>query len=996
MPPTASSYVIGQQLHGWTCTRVEKVEEFGCTGYLFTHDKTGAEVMSMAQPADENKTFSVVFRTPPENCNGIAHVLEHSVLCGSRKYPLKEPFVELMKSSLQTFLNAMTFPDRTCYPVASCNLKDFYNLVDVYLDAVFHPRAVSDPRVLAQEGWHYEIESKNEPLKYKGVVFNEMKGVYSSPDSAHERLAGRALFPDNQYGFDSGGDPKAIPTLTFEYFKDFHSKYYHPSNAKFWFYGDDPPDERLRILDSFLDEFSRIDVKSDVTMQRSFTKPASVVGEFAVGEDEDISQKTMASVHWVLSEEKEDLQTTLAINFLNYMLIGTPAAPLYKALVDSGLGSEVIGGGLYTGLLQPIFGVGLKDIKPEDASKVEEVVIQTLHSLASTGFEDDAVRAAINTIEFQNRELNTGSLPKGLALLFAANENWNYGKDPFEPLRFEAPLAELKARLAKGEPVFEDLIKAKFLNNMHKVLVESRPSKELAKQTEASEQAELDAHRATLDDAAIDALIQETALLKEFQEKPDSVEAMMSVPRLLLSDIAQETIKIPSELLATVPVTLAHALPTSGVVYADVAFDLSFVPEELLPLLPLFTSSLKQLGTEKGDFVNLTRRIGMHTGGISASTICMNKKGSAEPRSYLMMRGKAMSTQLPDLVGLMQEIALTVKFDNKERFVQLASQARSSAQSGLISSGHIVASAQLAAQTTQAGWLNAHWGGLSQYEYLTQLLAEIETGGWENVHRRLIALQESIFNKVACTVVNITSDAQNLDAAQTTLTSFTSSLPANPESRSATLSLALGRRAQAIIVPTQVNYVGKGGNLYHGADYQYHGSALVISKFLGATFLWDHVRVSGGAYGGFCRFDPRSGDFRYLSYRDPNLGKTLEIYDGAAAFLKNVELGEDELAKAIIGCIGDVDSYMLPDAKGYQSMLRHLLEEDDEYRQKVRDEILSTTVGDFRNFASSLEAIVKDAGICVVGSKEACEAAQAEFGLELTSPFAAAAGKDGA
>lgn len=988
--PTKVSYDVGQKLHGWTCVRVEHIKEFGCSGYLFEHDRTGAELMSMVQPADENKTFGVVFRTPPENSNGIAHVLEHSVLCGSRKYPLKEPFVELLKSSLQTFLNAMTFPDRTCYPVASCNLQDFYNLIDVYLDAVLHPRAVSDPNVLAQEGWHYEIEEKDAPLTYKGVVFNEMKGVYSSPDSAHNRLANQSLFPDNAYGVDSGGDPRVIPSLDFDYLKKFHGKYYHPSNAKFWFYGDDPAERRLELLNEFLCEFDRIEVDSEIKQQPLFTETKRVQGEFAVGEDEDASKKTMVSINWVVTEGKPDAQLNFALSFLNYLLMGTSAAPLYKALVDSGLGSRVIGGGLSDGLLQTTFGVGLKDLKDEDVPKVEELIMKVLTELAESGFKEDEVKAAINTIEFQNRELNTGRFPKGLALMFAAVDNWNYGKDPFEPLRFEEPLAQLKQRIASGEKIFENLITENLLNNRHKVVVESRPNKEFAKKVDDEEKAELEAKRKTLDVEAIEALIKSTKALREIQEKPDDPEAMKTVPRLNLSDIPKEAPKVPSEVFSSSgPTTLVHELPTSGVVYADIAFSLTSVPEELHHLLPLFTSSLRQLGTAKGDFVSLTRRIGMSTGGISASTMCMNKRGSPEPLMYLVIRGKAMAAQVPELTDLIQEIALTVDFDNKERFVQLLRQSKSSLQSALVSSGHVVAAGRLAAQTTKAGWINERWSGLSQFKSLTKLLDDIEAGGWEKVVAQLKSLQACIFNKASCHVINLTTDGGNVTPARAALEAFADALPADATSGPELLKPSLERRAEGIIVPTQVNYVGKGGNLY-AAGYELHGSALVVSKLLGTTYLWDRVRVSGGAYGGFCQFDQRSGDFKFLSYRDPNLGETWKTYDGASEFLRELELGEDELGKAIIGCMGDVDAYMLPDAKGYQSMLRHLLGEGDPVRQKVRDEILSTSVEDFRNFAKSLEAVSKSGGLCAIGSKEALEAAQGEFGLELTSPFAAA------
>jgi len=633
--------------------------------------------------------------------------------------------------------------------------------------------------------------------------------------------------------------------------------------------------------------------------------------------------------------------------------------------------------------------VGLKDLKEEDVSKVEELVTKVLGQLAEDGFEEEAVKAAINTIEFRNRELNTGSFPKGLALLFACVDNWNYGKDPFEPLRFEEPLVELKGRLAGGEKIFEDLIRDKLLNNTHKVVVESRPNKEFAKKVEEAEKAELDAHRQTLSEEAIEQLIEETKTLKKIQETPDDPEDMKAVPRLELSDIPKETPKVPTEAFpAGSATTLVHELPTSGVVYMDVAFSLDAVPEDLQPLLPLFTGSLRQLGTAKGDFVSLERRIGMHTGGISASTVCMNKRGTEEPVAYLVVRGKSMAAQVPELVDLIQEIALTVDLNNKDRFVQLLRQSKSGAQSGLISNGHVIASRRLAAQTTQAGWVGERLSGLSQYESLAGLLGEVEGGEWEAVEEKLRRLQACIFNQAKCTVLNITADPDNVPAARSALEAFAAALPDGADVKSVALKPSLGRRAEGIVVPTQVNYVGKGGNLY-ASGYELSGSSLVISKFLGTTYLWDRVRVSGGAYGGFCQFDPRSGDFKYLSYRDPNLGQTWSNYDGAPAFLKELELGEDELAKAVVGCMGDVDSYMLPDAKGYQAMLRHLLGEGDAYRQKLRDEILTTTTEDFRAFGAALDGVAREGGLCVVGAKEAIEAAQEQFGLSLTSPFAA-------
>mmetsp|Transcript_18406 Transcript_18406/g.46329 ORF Transcript_18406/g.46329 Transcript_18406/m.46329 type:complete len:1103 (+) Transcript_18406:46-3354(+) len=977
---------VGQKLHGWTCERIEELEELKCTGVLWRHDKTGAELISVEQPLEENKTFGVVFRTPPEDSNGIAHVLEHSVLCGSRKYPVKEPFTELLKGSMQTFLNAMTFPDRTCYPVASCNLQDFYNLVDVYLDAVLHPRALKDPRVLAQEGWHYEIEDKSEPLTFKGVVFNEMKGVYSNPDSVQSRTLLNNLLPDTPYGVDSGGDPKEIPNLTFEYFKGFHERFYHPSNAKFWFYGDDPPARRLELLDEFLRDFEKKEVTSEIAKQPLWVEPRAVEHAFAVGKDEDISKKSMACVSWVMSDDKPDLEMSIALGIMDYCLMGTPGAPLRKALTDSGLGSRVIGGGLYDGLVQPTFSVGLKDIKESDAKAVEELVMKTLTAVAADGFEPEAVEAALNKIEFENRELNTGGFPRGLSLMFAAVQNWNYGKDPFEGLRFEAPLRALREKLVeKKEPLLEDLLRKRILENTHRLVVTSKPDVEEGPRVEAAEKERLEQHRATLSEADIQGLIDATKELKELQETPDQPEALATVPRLELDDIPKESKKIPTELgrLGAAEV-LKHPLLTSGVVYVDLAFNLRDVPSHLLTLVPLFCRGLREMGTKSSDFVQLQRRIDLSTGGISTAPLISAKRDSDEPMAYLMMRGKAMEAKVPSLMDLMAEIATGVTWENKDRFLQLARESQAAGRSQLLSAGHVVAAGRLGRQLTVAGWASEQISGLSQFEAVGQLI-ELAEKDWPKVESQLRELQACIF-KSAC-VVNLTADADVLPRLDSHVETFLGHLP-DGAATSPFWVPEYSTTSEGIVVPSQVNYVGKAANLYKEADYKLHGSAVVTSRLLGTTWLWDKVRVVGGAYGGFCNFDVRSGDFKYLSYRDPNLQQTLDAYDGTAEFLRSMEFNDDMLAKSIIGTMGDVDQHQLPDAKGYTALQRHLLGETDEMRQEMRDQILGTTADDMRSFADALEA-VKSGSVCVVGGEDAIQGASESLGLKVTSPFAA-------
>ena len=554
-------------LHGFELVREDYVAEYDSKVFFFRHTKTGAEVMSLSND-DENKCFGVTLRTPPANSTGIPHILEHSVLCGSRKYPIKEPFVELIKGSLNTFLNAMTYPDRTCYPVASCNLQDFRNLVDVYLDAVFHPRCVNNEKTFQQEGWHYELDAPDQEMTFKGVVYNEMKGVYSSPDSVLAREAQQALFPDNTYGVDSGGDPTVIPQLTFAEFRDFHGKFYHPSNSRMWFYGDDDVEERLKILDSFLSEFDRKEIDSTIATQKYFTEPKRVVASYVAGEGEE-AEKSFVQVNWLLNDGPFDTETALAVGFLDNLLLGSPAAPLRMALEESGLGEAIVGYGLEDELRQPTFAIGLKGVAKEDIPKVESLITETIAKIAEEGFTQAAIDSSVNSIEFAMRENNTGRFPRGLSLMLRSLSAWLYEGDPVEILRFEEPLAKLKARMAK-EDVFTPLIKKMLIDNTHKVTIELNPDKELGKVQDEEEKAKVAAYRAGLSPEEIEKVVADTEELKRLQETPDSPEALACIPALDITDIPKEAKSIPTD-VSTVGATtmLTHDIFTNDILYAE-------------------------------------------------------------------------------------------------------------------------------------------------------------------------------------------------------------------------------------------------------------------------------------------------------------------------------------------------------------------------------------------------------------------------------------------
>ncbi|KAI8028462.1 hypothetical protein LOK49_LG02G03504 [Camellia lanceoleosa] len=957
----------------------EFIEECKSRAVLYKHKKTGAEIMSVSND-DENKVFGIVFRTPPKDSTGIPHILEHSVLCGSRKYPLKEPFVELLKGSLNTFLNAFTYPDRTCYPVASTNSKDFYNLVDVYLDAVFFPKCVEDFQTFQQEGWHYELNNPSEDITYKGVVFNEMKGVYSQPDNILGRASQQAIFPDNTYGVDSGGDPLVIPKLTFEEFKEFHRRYYHPSNARIWFYGDDDPNERLRILSEYLDMFDASSAPSEsrIEPQKLFSEPVRIVEKYPAAEGGDLKKKHMVCLNWLLHDKPLDLETELALGFLDHLMLGTPASPLRKILLESGLGEAIVGGGVEDELLQPQFSIGLKGVSEDNIPKVEELIMNTLKNLAAEGFDSDAVEASMNTIEFSLRENNTGSFPRGLALMLRSIGKWVYDMDPFQPLKYQKPLMELKARIAEegSKFVFAPLIEKFILNNPHRVTVEMQPDPEKASRDEAAEKEILSKIKASMTEEDLAELARATHELRLKQETPDPPEALKTVPSLSLNDIPKKPIFVPTEVRDINGVKiLQHDLFTNDVLYTEVVFNMSSLKQELLPLVPLFCQSLLEMGTKDMDFVQLNQLIGRKTGGISVYPFTSSVRGKEDPCSHIIVRGKAMSGRTDDLFSLVNRILQDVQFTDQKRFKQFVSQSKARMENRLRGSGHGIAATRMDAKFNVAGWISEQMGGASYLEFLQALEKRVDED-WDGISLSLEEIRRSLISRKGC-LVNLTADGKNLMDSEKYVSKFLDLLPSTSTVESVTWNARLPSINEAIVVPTQVNYVGKAANIYE-TGYELDGSAYVISKYISNTWLWDRVRVSGGAYGGFCDFDTHSGVFSFLSYRDPNLLKTLDVYDATSDFLRELEMDDDTLTKAIIGTIGDVDSYQLPDAKGYSSLLRYLLGVTDEERERRREEILSTSLNDFKEFAGALEA-VKDKGVVVaVASPDDVDAANKE------------------
>jgi Zn-dependent M16 (insulinase) family peptidase len=945
--------------------RDEHIAEANSQALLFRHKKTGAEVLSLVND-DENKVFGITFKTPPDDSTGVAHILEHSVLCGSRKYPVKKPFVELIKGSLNTFLNAMTFPDKTAYPVASQNLKDFYNLVDVYLDAVFFPLITED--TFRQEGWHYELEGVDAPLVYKGVVFNEMKGVFSSPDAVMRDLSQRSLYPDVTYGKSSGGDPKAIPELTYQQFKRFHEKFYHPSNTRAFFSGDDDAGERLAILDAYFSQFDRAEVDAEVQLQPRFNAPRQVVATYAGTKEPGRPRDGMVQLNWMI-DPPADRTEALSHGMLSYLLAGNSAAPLRKALTESGLGEGMTGGGIGSGLRQPMASFGMKGIDAANASKVEALILSTLEEISRTGFAADQLEAAANTFEFSLRENNTGSYPRGMSYMFNALGTWLHGGDPLAPLAFEGALMALKEKAQQGH--FQSEIRRLFLDNMHRTTVVLSADPEQGAREAAKEAADLEQVRQGLDGTSLRQTVAETERLKALQEAVDDPADLAKIPTLTLGDLPREIRKVPLDLGTLAGTRLYHHdLATLGILYLDFGFDLHVLDKGLLPYLPLFGRALLQTGTSKEDFVSLTQRIGRTTGGIAQHRGLAARQGSDGSAAWFFLSGKAVPDKFGEMLAIMGDVLLDARLDNQQRFKQMALEEKAGFEARLVPAGNSIVDTRLKSGLTEASWIAEQLGGVSYLQFLRELVERVDSD-WAGVEAALLRIRDTLFNRGRM-VVNVTADGALWERARGELDGFLGRLP-DADFPVADWSHAYRPRSEGLIIPAQVNYVGKGANLRQ-LGFELTGAANVAIKFLNTTYLWDKVRVQGGAYGGASRLDLTSGNFSFLSYRDPNLLKTIDAYDGASKAL-HAPIGENDLTRSIIGVIGDVDGYEFPDAKGYSSMWRHLTGTTDDIRQQRRDEILGTTQADFKRLAEAIDAVARKGHVVVLGGEAAITSA---------------------
>ncbi|HDT12285.1 MAG TPA: insulinase family protein [Candidatus Marinimicrobia bacterium] len=958
------SYKTDHTYHGFTLHRIEDLKDIHSTGYHFHHNKSGAELVYLVS-TDPNKVFSITFRTPPWDNTGLPHILEHSVLCGSRKFPVKEPFVELIKGSLNTFLNAMTYPDKTLYPVASMNPKDFMNLMDVYMDAVLYPQIDKVPEIFYQEGWHYHLEKTEDPLTINGVVYNEMLGAFSTAESVLFRRSKQLLFPDSPYMYESGGAPDEIPTLTYEKFIEFHKTYYHPSNSRIFIYGNGDMDTHLSFLDrEYLSQFTAIDPDSDIRVPMAFTRTKAAVETYSLPAGENPEGKSYLSLHYGCGQALSPRES-LERGILMHYLMNTPGAPLKNALRDAELGQDVFGS-YESDMVSPYMSLIVKHSTPEKEEAFEKIVRQTLEELRDGGPDRRQLEASLNIAEFKTREGDYGSMPTGLIYNQAMMNSWLYDGDPFEYLKFDTAFKEIRESLKTNR--FHQLIDEIFLNNPHTLKLRLDPEPGLSERKIRTLSESLQNTKDTMSPEELNRVVETTQKLIKRQNTPDSPRDLATIPSLSREDIQKEARTFPVQ---EVPwdggKILYHEAESKGIQYAHFYFDLSAVPEELLPVAGILPDLLGQLSTEKRTYTELSNDLLFYTGGFSVQTTAflpVENPDAYLPKITVSLRYLSVFTDKAlDLAG---EILTQTSFDEKKRIHDLIREIRSDAEINLVNSGHSFAAGQVNAALKNFGKFEEITNGYDFYTWLANLDSHFEER-YDTLKKDLEELICIIFRRKNL-IPALTGEKKEIKKFTSNLNTFVSRL--NPKDfPNMTWELPLNPPNRGFYTPGDVNYVVFGTYLPKNI-LQFSGKYHVLRHVLSLDYLWNRVRVQGGAYGAFCAFS-RNGRVLFSSYRDPKLGKTLETYRMIPDYLSRFDADERFMTNIIIGTIARQDTPMSVSQEGAMAFSRYLTGLTDDMIQNEREEIISCTAEDIREFAHILKIAISQGIHCTFGSEKA-------------------------
>ena len=966
-------------LNAYEVLQTEELSDLKSKGTLLKHKKSGARVLLMEND-DENKVFTIGFRTPPSDSTGVPHIMEHSVLCGSKEFPVKDPFVELVKGSLNTFLNAMTYPDKTVYPVASCNDKDFQNLMHVYMDAVFYPNIYQNDKTFRQEGWSYKLDDPDGELTISGVVYNEMKGAFSSPEGVLDRVVLNSLFPDNAYSVESGGDPEVIPELTYERFLDFHRKYYHPSNSYIYLYGDMNMEEKLRWLDEkYLSDFENEPVDSEIHLQKPFTEMKEVVQEYSIASEESEEDNTYLSYNKVIGTTLDE-KLYLAFEILDYALLSAPGAPLKKALLDAGVGKD-ISGSYDNGVYQPIFSVISKNANVEQKEEFVRVIEDTLKDIVKNGINKKALRAGINYHEFRFREADFGNYPRGLMYGLQLFDSWLYDETkPFIHMQAIPTFEFLKEQVETG--YFEELIQKYLLANIHGSIVIIKPERGRTARMDKELADKLQAYKDSLSKEEIDALVKATKELEEYQEEESAPEDLAKIPVLGREDISREIAPIYNKELETSGVKLVHhGVETNGIGYTALLFDLSGIPEEKLPYISILQSVLGIINTKNYEYSELFNEINVHTGGIGTSLELytdVTKVKEKEFRATFEIKGKALYPKMDVLFSMMREILMESDLGDEKRLKEILAMLKSRLQMSFLSSGHTTAALRSLSYTSPMAKFKDDTDGIGYYEVVKELEENFEEKKAELI-ANLRQIAQQIFRKDNL-IISYTSSADGLAPMEEAFAKIADTLHTEEKEAATPCEIHCVKRNEGFKTSSKVQYVARTGN-FIDRGVEYTGALQILKVILSYDYLWQNVRVKGGAYGCMSSFN-RIGEGYLVSYRDPNLEKTMEIYEGVVDYLKNFNVDDRDMNKFIIGTISNIDRPMNPAAKGSRSMNLYMNHVSAEMIREERDQILDAQQSDIRALADVLQALLDAHELCVIGSEEKIEE-QKEMFLEI-------------
>lgn len=959
-----------KDLCAYELQKEEDLKGIKAKGYLLRHRKSGARIVYIEND-DNNKVFSIGFRTPPSDSTGVPHIMEHSVLCGSKNFPAKDPFVELVKGSLNTFLNAMTYPDKTVYPVASCNDKDFQNLMHVYMDAVFYPNIYEHEEIFRQEGWSYQLDSAEDKLKYNGVVYNEMKGAFSSPEGVLDRVILNALFPDTSYANESGGDPEVIPELTYEEFLDFHRKYYHPSNSYIYLYGDMDAEEKLNWLDQeYLGKYDREPVDSTIRFQEPFAEIQEKVIPYSIASEESEEDNTYLSYNKVVGTSL-DKELYLAFQILDYALLSAPGAPLKKALTDAGIGKDIMGS-YDNGIYQPIFSVIAKNANAEQKEEFIKVIEDVLKASVKNGIDTKAIEAGINYHEFRYREADFGNYPKGLMYGLQMMDSWLYDDEkPFIHIEALDTFEFLKKQIGTG--YYEALIQNYLLDNPHGAIVIVTPEKGRTARMEAELEEKLQEYKASLTAEEIETFVQKTHALEDYQSEPESEENLEKIPVLKREDISREIEPIINEelTLAGVPV-IFHEIETNGIGYVDVLFDMSSVEEEDLPYVGILQSVLGIIDTKHYDYGTLFNEINVNTGGIGTSLELYNDVTNIREKAFkatFEIKGKALYGKLPVAFDMMREILMESKLDDGKRIREILAMLKSRLLMKFQSSGHVTAVLRAQSYASPAAKLKDMTNGIAFYETVSYLEEHFEEEK-EKLSEKLIDLSKKLFRGDNM-MLSYTAAKEGLEDLEAMVEKLKNSLHTQVSEEESRCVIHCEKKNEGFKTASKVQYVAKAGN-FIDQGVAYTGALQILKVIMSYDYLWQNIRVKGGAYGCMSNFN-RIGEGYFVSYRDPNLKRTLDVYDGVVDYLKNFTVSERDMTKYIIGTMSGIDQPMTPASKGDRSMNLYMNKVSAEMIREERNQILDAGQDDIRALYKVAEAVLRADQMCVIGGEDKIE-----------------------